>query len=70
MSEQEQLLQKLVQDKTNGKIASSDDVKENEDEENTFSIGNKTFRFTIDNEKSNERSQRRNEKSKKKKEKQ
>jgi hypothetical protein len=62
VGEQEQLLQQLVQDKTNGKIASSDDIKENEDEENTFSIGNKTFRFTVDDENSKERSQRRNEK--------
>jgi hypothetical protein len=66
VGEQERLLQQLVQDKTNGKIASSEDIKENEDEENTFSIGNKTFRYSVDEESSDESRQRRNEKSKKK----
>jgi hypothetical protein len=61
VGEQEGLLQQLVQDKTNGKIASSEDIKENEDEENTFSIGNKTFRFSVDDEDTEERQQRRAE---------
>jgi hypothetical protein len=62
VGEQERLLQQLVQDKTNGKIASSEDINENEDEENIFSIGNKTFRFSVDDEDTEERRQRRNEK--------
>lgn len=49
ISEQERLLQVLVQNKTNGKIASSEDVEE--DDISTFSIGNKTFRFTLNNTK-------------------
>jgi hypothetical protein len=52
VGEQERLLQLLVQDKTNGKIASLEESnkKEEEDdyeEENTFTIGNKTFRLNI-----------------------
>jgi hypothetical protein len=46
VSEQERLLQMLVQDKTNGKIASSNNTL-NDDEINSFSIGKKTFRFTM-----------------------
>lgn len=49
VGEQERLLQLLVQDKTNGKIASSDEIG-NDDEVNTFSIGHKTFKFTVDDE--------------------
>ncbi|PQJ77835.1 hypothetical protein [Polaribacter porphyrae] len=52
VGEQERLLQLLVQDKTNGKIASSEEnYKEKKDDyyddDNTFTIGNKTFRFNI-----------------------
>jgi uncharacterized membrane protein len=47
VGEQERLLQLLVQDKTNGKIASSEEPLTNEDEDNVFSIGNKTFRLNI-----------------------
>ncbi len=49
VGEQERLLQLLVQDKTNGKIASSDELTK-DDEVNTFSIGNKTFKFTVNGE--------------------
>ena len=47
ISEQERLLQLLVQDKTNGNIASVDDDSFSDDEVNTFTIGNKTFRFKV-----------------------
>lgn len=52
VGEQERLLQLLVQDKTNGKIASIEESnkKLEEDEfegESTFTIGNKTFTFNI-----------------------
>jgi hypothetical protein len=50
VSEQERLLQLLVQDKTNGKIASSDELNFNDDDINTFTVGNKTFRFSINDE--------------------
>ena len=49
VGEQERLLQLLVQDKTNGKIASSDDTIVTDDDNNTFTIGNKTFRLNINN---------------------
>lgn len=45
VSEQEALLQLLVQDKTNGKIVSSGEFDNDYDEENTFTIGSKTFIF-------------------------
>jgi hypothetical protein len=47
VGEQERLLQLLVQDKTNGKIASSEELKGNEDDDNTFTIGNKVFKLTL-----------------------
>ena len=47
VSEQERLLQLLVQDKTNGKIASVEDDSLSDDDVNTFTIGNKTFRFNV-----------------------
>ncbi|WP_439129416.1 hypothetical protein [Polaribacter sp.] len=51
VGEQERLLQLLVQDKTNGKIASSSNKDfSNDDEINTFTVGNKTFRFTVDSD--------------------
>lgn len=46
VSQQEVLLQLLVQDKTNGKIASSDSLQLDDDFE-TFTIGNKRFKFNI-----------------------
>ena len=49
VGEQERLLQVLVQDKTNGKIASSEDTIVTEDDNNTFTIGNKTFRLNVNN---------------------
>jgi hypothetical protein len=49
VSEQEALLQLLVQDKTNGKIASSGEFDKDYNEEKTFTIGSKTFIFK-DNE--------------------
>ncbi len=36
-----------MQDKTNGKIASSDEIITDEDEDNTFTIGNKMFKLNI-----------------------
>lgn len=47
VSEQEKLLQQLVQDKTNGKIKNSESVADNEEEVNSFSVGNKKFRFSV-----------------------
>ena len=44
VSEQEQLLQKLVQEKTNGNIASMEDTNR------TFQIGKTTFRLSVDSE--------------------
>ncbi|WP_223447157.1 hypothetical protein [Polaribacter litorisediminis] len=47
---QERLLQELVQDKTNGKIASSEEENFNKDALNTFTVGRKTFRFSVNEE--------------------
>jgi len=57
VSEQERLLQLLVQDKTNGKIASSDDFFGENDDYKTFSIGNTTFRFNVSDD-DNDRNRR------------
>ncbi len=46
VGQQERLLQLLVQDKTNGKIANQPQTSIDE-EINTFSVGNKTFRFSL-----------------------
>lgn len=54
VSEQEQLLQALVQDKTNGKIASSEVFIDTKEDENTFTIGNKRFRLNISDENKSE----------------
>ncbi|WP_439131559.1 hypothetical protein [Polaribacter sp.] len=66
VGEQERLLQLLVQDKTNGKIASTEESSKNQnddyEEENTFSIGNKTFKFKVsedDDYENDERKKRR-----------
>ena len=60
VGEQERLLQLLVQDKTNGKIASAEvESITNEDEDNTFSIGNKVFRLNISEGDIEERNKRR-----------
>lgn len=61
VGEQEKLLQILVQDKTNGKIAASDEIITDEDEDNTFSIGNKVFRLNISEGDLEERNNRRQE---------
>ncbi|RCS26976.1 hypothetical protein DUT90_07620 [Polaribacter sp. WD7] len=65
VGEQERLLQLLVQDKTNGKIASSEEdelsTSQENDDENSFTIGNKTFHFNIsgrDKEENEERKKR------------
>lgn len=60
VGEQERLLQLLVQDKTNGKIASSESTTTNDDD-NIFTIGNKTFRLNIDKEGQFERNEKRTE---------
>jgi hypothetical protein len=44
---QERLLQALVQDKTNGKIGSAKKNAFEEEAINTFKVGNKVFRFTV-----------------------
>ena len=59
VSEQEALLQLLVQNKTNGKIASSDDLDKDYDDEKTFTIGNKTFIFKDNDADEDEKSDRR-----------
>ncbi|WP_299013645.1 hypothetical protein [uncultured Polaribacter sp.] len=48
VSEQEHLLQLLVQDKTNGKIASSNNTNLDNEDVSTFKVGGTTFRFKID----------------------
>lgn len=64
VGEQELFLQLLVQDKTNGKIASSEEsIITEEVDDNTFSIGNKVFRFNIDDGDKKERTERRKERS-------
>ncbi len=70
VGEQERLLQQLVQDKTNGKIASAEDSLTNEDEDNVFSIGNRTFRFKVTEGDLEERNRKRRERWKKKNKKQ
>ena len=63
VSEQERLLQLLVQDKTNGKIASTDDFFSENEDYNTFSIGNTTFRFNVSSDDDdNDRNRRRERK--------
>jgi hypothetical protein len=47
VGEQERLLQVLVQDKTNGKIASSEELITDKDDDNRFSIGNKFFKLNF-----------------------
>jgi hypothetical protein len=47
VSEQEGLLQVLVQDKTNDKIESSEELTVDKEDDNTFTIGNKAFRLTF-----------------------
>ena len=47
VSTQERLLQELVQDKTNGKIGSAEENVFEEEAINTFKVGNKVFRFTV-----------------------
>jgi len=61
VGEQERLLQLLVQDKTNGRIASSEDEVTTMDENNMFTIGNKTFRFKVEGEDRNNSERRRKE---------
>jgi hypothetical protein len=65
VGQQERLLQLLVQDKTNGKIASSETTT-TEDDDNTFTIGNKTFRLNIDKGSQVERDKKRIEKQQRK----
>lgn len=70
VGEQERLLQLLVQDKTNGKIASSDDFFGSENDYNTFTIVNRIIRLNIANddnetEKETKRKERWKEKNKK-----
>lgn len=73
VGEQERMLQLLVQDKTNGKIASSEDVQDDittEDDDNTFTIGNKTFKLNITEGDLEERNRRRKKRWSKKNKKQ
>ncbi|QTE23085.1 hypothetical protein [Polaribacter cellanae] len=55
VGEQERLLQLLVQDKTNGKIVSASENDLSEDEVNTFTIGSKVFRFTVNEDETREK---------------
>jgi hypothetical protein len=64
VGQQERLLQLLVQDKTNGKIASSKDAIELDDE-NTFSVGNRTFRLTFNSGRENDSTKIENNKKRK-----
>ena len=68
VGEQELLLQLLVQDKTNGKIASSDNSNTSDEDDNSFSVGKSVFRLNFntnndedeeENEKEKNRKQRR-----------
>lgn len=70
VGEQERLLQILVQDKTNGKIASSDEIITDVDEDNTFTIGNKMFKLNISEGNLEERNNRRKDRWKTKNKKQ
>jgi hypothetical protein len=70
VGEQELLLQLLVQDKTNGKIESSEESITNEDEDNVFSIGNKIFKLNISGGDLEEKNERRNHRWKNKSKKQ
>ena len=73
VGEQERLLQLLVQDKTNGKIASSEELEESiidKDEDNIFTIGNTVFRLNISEGDLEERNNRRKERWKTKNKKQ
>tara|TARA_B110000090_G_C13393094_1_gene450213 strand:+ start:2968 stop:4002 length:1035 start_codon:yes stop_codon:yes gene_type:complete len=58
---QERMLQLLVQDKTNGKIASSP-LLDDEEDINSFSVGGKTFRFTVDDKNNNSKEKRKKKK--------
>lgn len=62
VSEQERLLQLLVQDKTNGKIASVDDIFGDDFDYETFTIGNKTFRLKVSTDKEDEKNRRKERK--------
>ena len=59
VSIQEAKLQQLIQDKTDGKIASKDD--DFKDESNTFTVGSKTFRFTVNDDEDDNWNSRREE---------
>ncbi|WP_435415291.1 hypothetical protein [Polaribacter aestuariivivens] len=65
VSEQERLLQLLVQDKTNGKIVSATDDDLTGDEINTFTVGNKTFRFTVNDDDKKDKDVKRKERRRK-----
>jgi hypothetical protein len=62
VGEQERLLQLLVQDKTNGKIASSNESNEIDDDDNTFTVGKTTFRFNFNKDKNEEKTEKRDRK--------
>lgn len=65
VGQQELLLQQLVQEKTNGKIASVEDTKL-DDDDNVFTIGNKTFKFKVTDNDSETNSKNRRQRWKKK----
>ncbi|WP_339658538.1 hypothetical protein [uncultured Polaribacter sp.] len=60
VGEEERLLQLLVQDKTNGKIASSDNLSVAEGDDNTFTIGNKIFRLTLKDDDDDDKNDKKN----------
>lgn len=55
VGEQDRLLQLLLQDKTNGKIAGYEEIIANEDDDNTFTIGNKVFKLTFKDDEKNDK---------------
>jgi hypothetical protein len=62
VSEQERLLQLLVQDKTNGKIASADDFFGENEDYGTFSIGKTKVRFNVSSEDDDEKETKKDKK--------
>ncbi|WP_282073794.1 hypothetical protein [Polaribacter atrinae] len=59
VGEQERLLQLLVQDKTNGKIASAEESDEVDEDDNTFTVGKTTFRLNFNNDENEDKIEKR-----------
>ena len=67
VGEQELLLQLLVQDKTNGKIASSDNSNTSDEDDNSFSVGKSVFRLNFNTNNDEDEEENENDKEKKRK---